>query len=166
MNTDMQNNDSTILSGVSDKAAFQDAVKKIESELTAYKKSFPKNFGEGIKSKLSPMCLAYAVYCFVICGVSNTHFHAMMAAFVTIPMLLCAYFLRYKPAENNRDTINQIRQSLKKYEDYPDVQKYAAELDIELTRSEAEKNGYKNKANIVFYIFIAVLVGLMVSEFF
>ena len=145
--------------------AFQKAVKEIESALSEYKSSFPKNFGDMFRSKLTALCVAFAVYCILSAIVYASFPNIMKAFFVSLPMFFAAILLSYKPEEKNIFHLMEKRNSLNSMEEYPDVKKYADGLENEIKRIEVEKLSYKRKMNIIFYTFVAILTALLIHTF-
>ena len=80
-------------------------------------------------------------------------------------MFFAAILLRYNPKPESKFSVKSLRQSLTSMEEYPDVKKYAEDVDAELDCVENEKKSYKRKMNIIFYSYVAVLVGFLVHTF-
>ena len=145
--------------------AFQKAVKEIESALSEYKSSFPKNFGDMFRSKLTALCVAFAVYCILSAIVYASFPNIMKAFFVSLPMFFAAILLSYKPTEKNTYDLMAKRNSLKAMEEYPDVKKYAEGLETEVKRIEVVKKSYKSKMNSIYFAFVAILAAFLIHTF-
>ena len=148
------------------KTDFQNSVKEIESSLAKYKTSFPKNFGDMFRNKVAAICAMFALYCILSVFAFYSFGNVMKAVFVSLAMFFAAILLSYAPKPDaTKDDVKSKRQSLKSMEEYPDVQKYAEDVDAELDRVENEKKSYKKKMNIIYYAYLAVLVGFLVHSF-
>lgn len=147
------------------KTEFQNSIQEIETALAKYKTSFPKNFGDMFRSKITTLCLVFAGYCILSAIAFASFGNIMKAFFVSLPMFFGAFMLGYDPEKVSPDKIRSMRNDLTPLEEYSDVKKYAENLDLELMRIAAQKKSYKIKMNIIIYAFIAILSGLLIHSF-
>ena len=158
----METNDKT-----AQKTDFQNSVQEIETALAEYKTSFPKNFGDMFRYKLSILCLVFGIYCLLSVFAFASRDNYIKAFFVSLMMFFCAFWLGfgYDPKKISPDKLQSMRKALTPLEEYSDVKKYADNLDLELIRIATKKKSYKIKMNIIVYAFIAILSGLLIHSF-
>ena len=147
------------------KTEFQNSVQEIETSLAKYKSSFPKNFGDMFRSKLTFLCVVFAIYCILSALAFASFGNIMKAFFVSLPMFFCAIFLSYKPEAFPLHKLLNKCDSLSPLEEYSDVKKYTSNLRLEIARIADLKRSYKIKMNIIQYSFIAILSGLLIHSF-
>lgn len=147
------------------RTAFQNSIKDIETSIAEYKTSFPKNFGDMFRSKISLICFTFAGYCVLSAIAFTSTANLMMAFFVSLPMFFAAILLSYKSKEVSPDQVNNLRKTLISMENFPDVKKYAEEIDEELERVEKKKKSYKIVMNVIYWLYVAILSGLLIHSF-
>ena len=151
----------------SGKTQFQNTVKDIESHLSEYKNSYPKNFGDAFRAKIMLFCIAIASYCILSAVAFFNVSTAMMAFMVGLPLLIIAIKYNETPSDGyfeKRKVLSGYR-SLKQLNEFPDVKNYLQGLDTELEAVEKRKETYKRTITILFWLFSAVLLALLVRSF-
>ena len=161
----MNNQETTTQQEESGKAQFQNTVKKIESDLSKFKTDYPKNFGDVFRAKVMQFCIALAAYCILSAVAFFNARTGMMSFMVGLPLLIISIKFYEKQYGSATFGYSRSRLKLKELEDYPDVKKYLQGLDAEVAVVEKRKKKYLRTITILFWLFSAVLLGLLVRSF-
>jgi hypothetical protein len=163
----MNTNYNTTQQAEANKTEFQNTVKKIESDLSEYKTSYPKNFGDVFRANIMLFCISIAIYCILSAVAFFNVSTAMMAFMVGLPLLIISIKFNDTPSEgySKRRQVLSGQRSLQKLDEFPDVKNYLQGLDTELEAVEKRKETYKRTITILFWLFSAVLLALLVRSF-